>query len=433
MADERTDGTRPARGAELRDLLGRPRFRLLLGTRLVGQFGDGLFQAALATFVLFSPEREPDPLRVAAAFTVLLLPYSLIGPFAGVLLDRWHRRTVLVRANLLKALAVVPVMALVAAADDGALLAIAVLAVLGVGRFVLAGLSASLPHVVSGRELVTANAIAPTVGTMLAAIGALGGVWVRELLGGGDAGSLALLVAAAIAYVAAGTIAVRFGVRELGPHGDEPAGTIAGVARGLVSGLRVLRTHAVAGRSIIVLAAQRIVLGALTVGALLLLRNTLNPQADTERALGEFALLTGAAAIGALGGAISTPVMSRRLGTRAMSVASLLAAGGVGVPSVLAGVLAPALPPLLAGAFLIGFAGQALKVSADTLIQRHIPDDHLGRVFALVDMTVNVAIVTGTIAMALVSPLSGQAAGMYIACAVMLLLAAAWYARRPAH
>lgn len=426
------DGAPPSRRSELRDLLGRPRFRLLLGTRLVGQFGDGLFQAALATFVLFSPEREPDPLRVAAAFTVLLLPYSLIGPFAGVLLDRWHRRTVLVRANLLKALAVVPVMALVAAADDGVLLAIAVLAVLGVGRFVLAGLSASMPHVVSGRELVTANAIAPTAGTMLAAIGALGGVWVRELLGGGDGGSLALLVAAAIAYASAGAIAVRFGVRELGPHGDEPAGTLAGVARGLVSGIRVLRTHAIAGRAILALAAQRVVLGALTVGALLVLRNTLNAPTETERALGEFALVTGAAAIGALVGAFTTPVMSRRLGTRRWSVANLLVAGAIGVPVVLAGVLAPALPPLLAGAFLVALAGQALKVSADTLIQRHVPDDHLGRVFALVDMTVNVAIVTGTIAMAVVSPMSGQATVMYIAAGALLLLTGAWYARRPA-
>lgn len=423
--------TERPRGSELRDLLGRSRFRRLFGTRLVGQFGDGLFQAALATFVLFSPEREPDPLRVALALTVLLLPYSLIGPFAGVLLDRWHRRTVLVRANALKAVAVVPVMALVASGDDGGLLAVTVLAVLGIGRFVLAGLSASMPHVVSGRELVTANALAPTAGTMLAAVGALGGVWVRELLGGGDTGSLALLVAAAAAYGCAGVVALGFRPRELGPDGSEPAGTLSGVARGLVSGLRVLRTHAIAGRAILALAAQRVVLGALTVGALLLLRNTLNDPADTERALAEFALVTGAAAIGALLGAIATPHMSRRLGTRRWSVAALVIGGAVGVPFVIAGVLTPALPPLLVGALAVGLAGQALKVSADTLIQRHVPDDHLGRVFSLVDMTVNVAIVTGTIAMALVAPLSGQATGMYIAAGALLLLTAAWYARRP--
>ncbi|MDA2987191.1 MAG: MFS transporter, partial [Actinomycetota bacterium] len=65
----------------LRELLRTPDFRRLYGVRLVSQFGDGLLQAALATYVLFSPERQPDAIKVAAAFAILLLPYSIIGPF----------------------------------------------------------------------------------------------------------------------------------------------------------------------------------------------------------------------------------------------------------------------------------------------------------------------------------------------------------------
>ena len=80
----------------------------------LGSLGDGLLQAALATFVLFSPERQPTPQAIAGAFAVLLLPYSLIGPFAGILLDRWRRRNVLVRANLLRAVAVLAVAAVAA-------------------------------------------------------------------------------------------------------------------------------------------------------------------------------------------------------------------------------------------------------------------------------------------------------------------------------
>src|SRR5690606_40582627 len=70
--------------------------------RFAGQFGDGMFQAALSGAILFNPERETDPLAIAAGFAVLLLPYSLIGPYAGALLDRWDRRTVLLVANLLR-------------------------------------------------------------------------------------------------------------------------------------------------------------------------------------------------------------------------------------------------------------------------------------------------------------------------------------------
>ena len=62
----------------IRHLLRRPDFRRLLGTRLLAQFGDGVFQAALAGTVLFNPQRAAEPLDIAAGFAVLLLPYSLV-------------------------------------------------------------------------------------------------------------------------------------------------------------------------------------------------------------------------------------------------------------------------------------------------------------------------------------------------------------------
>ena len=84
------------------DLLRNRQFLKLFGTRMVGSLGDGILQAALAAFVVFSPERQATPLAIATSFGVLLLPYSFIGPFAGVFLDRWRRRQVLVYANWLR-------------------------------------------------------------------------------------------------------------------------------------------------------------------------------------------------------------------------------------------------------------------------------------------------------------------------------------------
>ena len=77
-----------------------PDFWRLLKLRAASQFGDGLFQAGLAGGLLFNPERAADPWAVAGAFAVLFLPYSVLGPFAGALLDRWDRRLVLIVANL---------------------------------------------------------------------------------------------------------------------------------------------------------------------------------------------------------------------------------------------------------------------------------------------------------------------------------------------
>jgi len=49
-------------------------FRRLLAVRFATQWGDGMFQAALGGALLFNPERQADPLAVAAGLAVLLLP-----------------------------------------------------------------------------------------------------------------------------------------------------------------------------------------------------------------------------------------------------------------------------------------------------------------------------------------------------------------------
>lgn len=414
----------------LREVLAGRDFRRLFSVRLVAQFGDGLLQAALATFVLFSPERQPDAVKIAAAFAILLLPYSVIGPFAGVFLDRWRRRNVLVRANILKALFTLPIIALVLAGHDGPLLGLTVLTVLGIGRFVLAGLSASLPHVVAGRDLVTANALTPTSGTILAAVGALVGVSLRSLLGGGDSGSAIVLACAAGAYLSAAGIAMLIAADRLGPDGARPSDTVRGVAVGLVEGIRELRLHAEAGRAIAVVGVHRVVFGILTAGGLLLVRYTFNLAGEVDTALNEFALLTAAAAAGALAGAVLTPWASRRWGSVAWSTAALGQAGTLGIGLVIAGALAPSLPVLLAGSLSIGFAGQAVKVCSDTLVQRYIPDDRLGRAFSLFDMIVNVCLVAGITLMALISPTNGQTPWLYVASGVLMVGTAAWYRRR---
>src|SRR5918998_4867753 len=155
----------------VRRLLGTHGFGRLLSSRFAAQWGDGVFQAGLGGAVLFNPERQADPLAVAAGLTVLLLPYSLVGPFAGALLDRWNRRRVLVIANLLRVVPIVLVALAVGAGVGGVPLYLGGLLVTGVSRFVLAGVSAGLPPVVARRHLVEANALAATVGAAGAGFG----------------------------------------------------------------------------------------------------------------------------------------------------------------------------------------------------------------------------------------------------------------------
>ena len=193
-------GDRSATETSIRHLLPRRDFRRLLGTRLLAQFGDGVFQAALAGTVLFNPQRAADPIDVAAGFAVLLLPYSFVGPFAGVWLDRWSRRQVLLRANVLRAGLVAVVAALVLGGVEGTGFYVAGLAVFSVNRFILAALSASLPHTVDQPSLVSANALSTTSGSVATVIGGGAALGLLQVVGrrrhglrrGGPGGGAAL-------------------------------------------------------------------------------------------------------------------------------------------------------------------------------------------------------------------------------------------------
>ena len=143
----------------------------LLAVRLSSQITDGIFQAALVGGILFNPERHADPLAVAGGLAVLLLPYSLIGPFAGALLDHWDRRNVLMYANLLRAAIIVLVATAIAAGAPDTVVLVGALAVTGASRFVAAGLSAGLPHVARREVIVAINALFTTLGGAMLTVG----------------------------------------------------------------------------------------------------------------------------------------------------------------------------------------------------------------------------------------------------------------------
>lgn len=409
--------------ADLRSVAGSRWFRRLFAVRLAGQFSDGLFQAALATFVLFSPERQASAAAIATAFAILYLPYSLIGPFTGVFLDRWSRRQVLVFGNLARSVIVVGVCILTAASHAGLDLGLLVLVALGVNRFVLAAVSAALPHTVPDDALVTANALTPTAGTLCAALGGLAGVVLRSALGGGDAGSVTVLGIAVLGFAGSGLLALLIPRRLLGPEGELPGDTIIGVVRGLADGARDLWRTRPAFRAISAVALHRIAFGAATVVVILLLRNTVNPDTDPDNALAGLSLVLGGAAGGALLAAVLTPALARYAGPVRWSAFALLLAA-VGTPI---GIAMATVPSMIAGAAALGFAGQSVKICADTTVQRDVADDFRGRVFSLYDVAVNIGLVAGVNAAAYASPASGIAPVVYAGIGVLLAATAGWY------
>ncbi|MDZ4269627.1 MAG: MFS transporter, partial [Mycobacterium sp.] len=176
-----------------RSVRAMPDFRRLLELRAVSQFGDGLFQAGLAGAILFNPQRAADPWAIAGAFAVLFLPYSLLGPFAGALLDRWDRRVVLIGANCGRLALVIGVGALLAAGVGDLPILLGALIVNGFTRFVSSGLSAALPHVVPRGQVVAMNSVATATGAAAAFFGANFMLLPRWLFGADDSGASVII------------------------------------------------------------------------------------------------------------------------------------------------------------------------------------------------------------------------------------------------
>jgi MFS family permease len=414
----------------LRHLLRGRWFRRLLTVRLASQLGDGVLQVALASYALFGQE-QTDPGEIAVALAVVLLPFSLLGPFAGVFLDRWSRRQVLVWANLSRVALGLLLAAVVAAELSDAVFYGVTLVCLSVNRFLLAGLSAALPHTVADEDLLTANAVTPTTGTLAFLVGLGGGGTLAVLTGAGD---VAVLSAAALLYGVAGLLALRLPRDLLGPDpaaGVPPALTdsVRHVVVGMVDGLRHLRAHRDPAAGLAVIAGQRYLFGLTTVLLFLLYRNTFHPgDADAAfAALGQATLVGGAGFVTA---AVVTPVVTEHLDPRSWVVLLLVGAGLVQL--VPAATLEQG--PLLVAAFLVGLAAQGIKICVDTFVQRDVDDVFRGRVFSVYDVLFNVAFVAAAASAVFVLPEDGRSPTTLVVVAVgYLALAAAFVVmRRPA-
>jgi MFS family permease len=422
-----TNVDRVTRRGHLLTALADPGFRRLYATRLAGQFGDGVFQASLAGVVLFNPERQARASDVAAGFAVLLVPYSLIGPFAGVLLDRWWRQRVLVVANVLRAGGVAVIAVEILAGLHGLPFYASALVVVSTNRFFLSALSAGLPHVVRPADLVTANALSTTSGAIATTVGGAAAIGVRVLTGASNAHYAAIAVAAVVPYLASALIARRFTQAALGPDDVErdTRETVREVARGLLAGARHVYSRRPVFDALLVIGVHRLCYGVTTVCTLLLYRNYFHDDGVFRSGLTGLGQVVTAIAVGGGLAALVTPVATRRLGFLRWPVLLLVTAA---ITEVALG-LPYRLPLLLLAAVLLGFAAQGIKICVDTLVQQQIDDEFRGRVFSLYDTLFNLTLVVAAVLTAILLPDSGRSPVSIVVIGVVYLVTAAVWVR----
>jgi MFS family permease len=427
-----------ASAAQVREIFRAPNFGRLYSTRQLSAAADGIFQTGLASYVFFSPQNATTPAKAAAAFAALLLPYSIAGPFVGVFLDRWRRQRVLVVANSVKVALVLVVAALVLANSDGVAFFVTAVVALGVNRFFLSALSAALPHLVDRDDLITANAVSTTSGSVSTIIGAAIGAGIRLGTGSGSVAVASIVVLAALVYASSATVAATMGSRLLGPDADDqvsslprtPWHAVAAVASELADATGYVARRKKAAGALAAISAHRFLFGVASLTIVLLDRNYFATQGNINGGILGLGAAIGAVGVGIVVAAIITPAATDRVGTTRWITAMLVLAG--------IAIAAFGLPfqrgLLVAGAFLLGVSAQGVKICVDSTLQEQVGDQYRGRVFSVYDMAFNVTYVAAAAVAATVLPKSGKSFPVMAGIAggyVLAALAFAWFSSGP--
>jgi MFS family permease len=342
-------------------------FPLWLG-QLLSAFGDTLHYIALVVLVF---ELTGRGLAVAGLVAAEIVPVLLLGPVAGVVIDRFSRKGVLIGADLLRAALVLTLLH-----PLGVWHAYLVGAGLAAGNtFFNPTVQVVIPALTSEDQRLAANSVSWSTGRLV------------QILASTSAGGLIALVGTDAAFaVNAATFAVS---ALLIARLRIPARTDsldAGTKRGLGSyfadaraGLSYALKDRFVSRLIVVQALASFATGA--TGAMLVVL--------AERQLGlqpsGFAWLIGAIGFGALLGPLIPNMLARDYrNARWLFVPYVIR----GIGDVLLAVFTP-LPVVLLILFVYGLNTSTGMVVFSSTVQGAVPDRVRGRVFALLDVTWN--------------------------------------------
>lgn len=366
-----------------------------MAIRVISQTADGLIQAALVASLVFAPDEQTTAAGFALASAIVIVPFSLLGPFAGVFIDRWPRRRILVGAPLIRAAPVFLV--LVDPVRHAIWFYAAALFVTSVNRFFLATAQAIVPRLVPTEDLLIANGVATVGGTVSLLVGVFAGGLISDAFG-----NLWIVAAAAAMWIA--TSAVAVGIRsDLRPHQlpEEPQllrHQVRRVGVEFAEGIRSLTRTPRAVAPITSIALDQLGQGLVLVLALVVFRDRFS------QGVGSFSWLIGAGGVGVMLGLATVNALDRRFARDRIVAASFLV-GGVAVLFV---ALVLNRYTVLVASFVVGLSFAWKKVPIDTMVQEAVPDGLRGRVFAVYDVVYNLSRLLAALLAVVLLPTVGE-------------------------
>jgi predicted MFS family arabinose efflux permease len=367
--------------------LGRD-FRWLLGASIVNNIGDGV---VLAAGPLLVASLTRDPFLVSLALTFDFLPALIFGVIGGVAADRFHRRRMVIVANLARALVLAVLVFTISTGVVNIALVLAAIFVLGTAEtFADSASSTLLPSMVAREDLGIGNArmqsafillnqlIGPPIGAFLFAV------------------AVALPFAANAAAFLLGAVLISRISASIGEIRADRSAEGSALWRQLVHGIRWLAGHAAMRTLALTIFAFNVTYGAAWGVLVLYAGERLHMDAVG------FGLLTTATAIGGIIGTLSYGSLERRFSLGNIMRTGLLIETGWHL------LFAVTTSPFVALAAMVIFGAHAFVwgTTATVVRQRAVPNEFMGRVGGVYRVAVYGGLVIGI-------PLGGLLAGAF--------------------
>jgi MFS transporter, DHA3 family, macrolide efflux protein len=370
-------------------LVGNRNFSLLWTGQLISLLGDRIHVIALGALVL----SRGGALEVGITFAMTAIPSVILGPLAGVLVDRWDRRRTMIACDVVRA-ALVLAVPVAFEIHIGLVYAIAFL-LATVTLLFRPAKTAVIPSVVGDRDLVAANSALSVPETA------------ADLIGFPVAGMIVTALSAVLgaAFVLdAGTYivsAVLIWAMILPRQVDEAQERISvgAVWREMGEGFAFLRGERTLLANTLLSTLAQVAVGAEIVVSLVYARDVVDRGAMSFEQM--YSLLLTAIAVGSVLAGIAVGAIGERIAKGPLVIAGFI---GMGLSLVAAGLVRDPILAMLAF-FFTGAFNMVFIIPTVTLFQERTPQRLMGRV-----VSSRQALVFGAIAASM--GLSGFLAGV---------------------
>ena len=398
----------PTAPMSFKDVLGLAVMRRVWFAQVISLLGD--FLALFAVISVVSFRLHGTPAQVTGVQIAYMLPLALLGPIAGVFVDRWPLKPTLVWSDLIRAGLVVILLFTTALWQ----VYLVLVALSCVSSFFAPAQSVTIRNHVPREGLLSANALMQIAMTGVRIVGpATAGALVAAF------GPIVCYIFDSFSFVVSasliGSVAIIRSHAAAAPTMPTTNNRVVAVWHDLTAGLRFIIHHKALSFVVLAMAAGLFTIGCFGPLIAIFVREFLHASA------GVFGIVSAMVGVGLLVGTQGIRALARHSANETMVLSGL---AGIGLGVLILGTL-PYVAFTLLGTFTMGFAFAAITVPAQTLMQQETPHALMGRISSAVMSVVFFAQILGLVLSGILAQLMGVRAVFLLCAGIAALLAAA--------